>query len=906
MSEAHTLLSPKEAKRSGEGLIGGKAWGLARLHDAGATVPEWCVLSAEACLSALDKAGLSETLRETLKGLTGLDPTQADERARLEAASQSMREAISALSLTELLGPGFADALAQLGDGPWAVRSSMVGEDSESHSFAGQLESYLFQSAEDVPHAIAKCWASAFSPHALLYRLNAGMDDLPAVAVVIQRMLNGRISGVAFTAHPVSGHRDRCLISGAWGQGEGIVSGLVDTDEYVFHHEGYEHSARIADKDIQVTPDPSGAPGTVEAPVPEPLRAERCLSLQRLGELGAELIRLERFFGAPMDIEWTVCEGTLYILQARPITSLPDPPDLDAPLIVFDNSNIQESYCGVTTPLTFSFAAGAYASVYTQTMRALGLPERTISAHAPMLKNLLGLVCGRVYYNINNWYRGLLLLPSFGTNKADMERMMGLEEPVDFVTDEALSIGERLARLPQVLSTLFRLLRSFRKLKTEVPAWLKRFETNYTAIDRDGMSELPLSGLMTTLETLDEKLLNDWHTPIINDFYVMMSVGKLRRQLSKGDIADPDDLINRLLAGEEEIESTQPVRQLMAIATLIRKSDTLKAILSACSPEEAVAKLSAHSSELRGHFERYLERYGDRCMGELKLETLTLRDDTRFIGQVLSSYVPRGDLVPEQLSQREQAMRKEAEAQMSAAMGGWAKRKAMAAITQARHAVKNREAMRLARTRMFGLYRAAYQAIGARLSRAGALKAPRDVFYLSVEEIRAYYEGRSVGAALGALANTRRDEFLAYEDVEVPNRITARAPVYLNMPTDEVEVTPADKDARVLYGIGCYPGVVEAECKVIRSPQDELDLNGQILTAVRTDPGWAPLFPTCSGILIERGSTLSHSAVVARELGIPAVVGVKHLLSIVTDGERVRIDGERGTATRVSLDEKRT
>ena len=130
------------------------------------------------------------------------------------------------------------------------------------------------------------------------------------------------------------------------------------------------------------------------------------------------------------------------------------------------------------------------------------------------------------------------------------------------------------------------------------------------------MSELPLSGLMATLETLDEKLLNDWHTPIINDFYVMMSVGKLRRQLSKGDIADPDDLINRLLAGEEEIESTQPVRQLMAIATLIRKSDTLKAILSACSPEEAVAKLSAHSSELRGHFERYLERYGDRCMGE--------------------------------------------------------------------------------------------------------------------------------------------------------------------------------------------------------------------------------------------------------------------------------------------------
>ena len=901
---SHRLLSPDEARSAGEGKVGGKAWGLARLHDAKATVPKWTVLGADACLKALELGGLGEQLRTDLASLVGVDPTAPEGRAKLDKASQSMCQAVSALSVTDLLGPALAEDLKGLGEGPWAVRSSMVGEDSESHSFAGQLESYLFQSEEDIPHAIAKCWASAFSPHALLYRLSAGMTDLPAVAVVIQRMLNGQASGVAFTAHPVTGHRDRCLISGAWGQGEGIVSGLVDTDEYVFHHEGYEHSARIADKDIQVTADPTGAPGTVEAPVPEPLRAERCLSLKRLGELGAELIRLERFFGAPMDIEWTVEKGTLYILQARPITSLPDAPDLAAPVIVFDNSNIQESYCGVTTPLTFSFAARAYASVYQQTMRALGLPEKTIQSHAPMLENLLGLVAGRVYYNINNWYRGLLLLPSFGTNKADMERMMGLEEPVDFVTDEALSIGERLSRLPQVLSTLIKLLRSFRKLKTEVPSWLNRFETNYAAIDRDGMAELPLSGLMATLEALDEKLLNDWHTPIINDFYVMMSVGKLRRRLTKADIADPDDLINRLLAGEEDIESTQPVRQLMGIASLIRKSDTLKAILKASPPEDAVEKLSAQSSELREHFERYLERYGDRCMGELKLETVTLRDDTRFIGQVLSSYVPREDLVPEQLSQREQATRKEAEAQMSAAMGGWARRKAMGAITQARQAVKNRESMRLARTRMFGLYRAAYQAIGVRLCTAGVLKAPRDVFYLSVEDIAAYYDGRSVGAALGPLATTKRTEFESYEDIEVPNRITARAPVYLNMPVVEVDLEPGDKDARVLHGIGCYPGVVEAECKVIRSPQDELDLDGRLLTAVRTDPGWAPLFPTCSGILIERGSTLSHSAVVARELGIPAVVGVKNLLSIVTDGERVRIDGERGTATRVSLDEK--
>jgi len=890
-------MGPVEALAAGESSVGGKAWGLARLHEAGATVPGWWVVPARACQAAYEAGGLVARLEADLAGLAGLDPTTGPDRRRLDDASRGMQEAVCALSPTADL----AASLAALGDGPWAVRSSMVGEDSAEHSFAGQLDSFLFQSTADVPGAVARCWASAFSSHALIYRLKAGLEGLPAVAVVVQHMLSGTVSGVAFTAHPVTGHRDHCLVSGAWGQGEGVVSGICDTDEYVWDHAGAELSARIADKDLQVVSDPTGAPGTVESEVPSARRKERCLPPDRLAELGGELVRLAGFFGVPMDIEWTVDGGTLFILQARPITSLPPAPDTGAPVIVYDNSNIQESYCGVTTPLTFSFAQGAYASVYRQTMRALGLSEATIASHHAMLENLLGLVAGRVYYNINNWYRGLLLLPSFGTNKADMERMMGLEEPVDFVTDEVLGVTERLRRLPGVLRTLWRLLRSFRRLRVEVPAWLGRFETNYAGIDRDGLVDAPMSRLMTTLEQLDRDLLEDWHTPIINDFYVMMSVGRLNRRLSQGGVEEPDDLINRLLAGEEDIESTQPVRQLMEIATAIRQDGPARELLAVTPPGDAVRALSAYNEALRSRFQRYLERYGDRCMGELKLETITLRDDTTFIGHVLASYVARDDLVPEHLSAREQAMRRDAERTMADTLGFLRLRGAIKALHAARAAVKNRESMRLARTRMFGLYRAAYQAIGERLCVAGKLAEPRDIFYLSAEEVRAYYDGRSVAADLGPLATTRRQEFAAYEAVEVPNRVTGRAPIYQNMPAPEIDVSEADKSARILHGIGCYPGVVEAQCKVIRSPQDELNLDGRLLTAVRTDPGWAPLFPTCSGILIERGSTLSHSAVVARELGIPAVVGVKNLLAIVSDGETVRLDGERGTATRLSV-----
>ena len=900
---AHSLLKPTQALSAGESQVGGKAWGLARLHEARATVPEWLAVPATLCVAGFKAAGLDQVFIEKLNKLKGIDATTPEGRALLDAASKEMRSQVEAIDIQGLLGVDFGASLGTLGQGPWAVRSSMVGEDSEAHSFAGQLDSFLFQGDSDVPKAVAQCWGSAFSPHALLYRVNAGLEGLPEVAVVIQRMLSGDASGVAFTAHPVTGRRDHCLISGAWGQGEGVVSGICDTDEYVWDHAGREDSARIADKDIAVMPDPTGAPGTVETEVPEAKRKERCLNSDQLAELGHELVRLQDYFGAPMDIEWTVEKGKLYILQARPITSLPPEPDTSAPVIVFDNSNIQESYCGVTTPLTFSFAQGAYASVYEQTMRVLGLPQETIRAHDDMLQNLLGLVAGRVYYNINNWYRGLLLLPSFGQNKADMERMMGLEEPVDFVTGESLSFGQKLKRMPRVFGTLVRLLRHFGRLKREVPAWIERFEQSYSRLDREGLSEASYSQLMEALDQIDRDMLHDWHTPIINDFYVMMAVGKLRRALEKAGVEDPDDLVNRLLSGEEDIESTQPVRQLMAIATAIRKDEGARKVLAHCDPARAVDELSAYDQGLAQLFDTYIERYGDRCMGELKLETITLREDTTFIGQVLVGYVDREDLVPEKLSEREKAMRAEAEQTMAGAMGWWSLRKAHKALKSARAAVKNRESMRLARTRMFGLYRDVYQNLGRHLQQSGALNDARDIFYLSTHEIRDYYEGRAVTSALGPVAEARKLEYQAFEAIDVPHRIVAPSPVYQNMPSQEVEVAEADKNARVLHGIGCYPGIVEAEVKVIRSPQDELNLNGRILTAIRTDPGWAPLFPTCSAILIERGSTLSHSAVVARELGIPAVVGVKHLLSIVEDGERVRIDGEQGMATRLDVPE---
>ncbi len=899
------VVSAGAAEAAGERQVGGKALGLARLDRAGARVPPWAVVRADALREFLRRVNLTPEFEETFRHMAGLNPDLPADMAAIQEAADRLQKRLNDTGVPSFLKSEIAGALAGFGEGSVAVRSSMAGEDSASHSFAGQLESYLYlRSPDEVLAAVRDCWTSAFSPRVIAYRLRTGMPlDLPNVGVVIQRMLSGEVSGVMFTAHPTTGRRDQSLITGAWGQGEGIVSGLCNTDEFVFGHEGGELSCTVACKDIQVIADASGASGTVESPVAEALRKVRCLTREQVQTLGTEGVRVARQLGMPLDIEWTFEKGTLYLLQARPITSLPAPDNTSGPRLVFDNSNIQESYCGVTTPLTFSFASRAYATVYAQTMRAIALPESVVEAHRTMLRNMLGLVRGRVYYNINNWYRGLLLLPSFRQNKSDMEAMMGLEDPVDFVEDRKLTFGEKLRKLPAALRALFTLLRQFRKLRRTVPEFLAHFEASYRKVDRRALEKASFSELMETLDLLDRELLDNWHVPIINDFYVMMATGRLRRLVAKSGVDEPGVLLIHLMGGEEGIESTEPTRFLLRLARDCRGDAALVRMLKDGAPLEALAAVRQHAPQTAQRIDEYVERYGDRVMGELKLETVTLREDPSFVIEVLRNYLDRPDLDPDRLARQEREQRAQAEERLRATLGFRGRRAVAKVLRNARTAVKHRENMRLARTRTFGLYRDVYRALGRCLHEAGKLADERDVFYLTVEEISAYHEGRSVTANVGALAALRKEEFAGYEKQELPHQFTTVGPVYhgnrYEGPKPREDLDPT---GRMLRGIGCYPGVVESPVRVILSPRDELSVNGRILVTLRTDPGWAPLFPTTSGILVERGSTLSHSAVVARELGIPAVVGIPNLLATVQDGERVRMDGGRGLVERLDVE----
>ncbi|MEC7985327.1 MAG: PEP/pyruvate-binding domain-containing protein, partial [Myxococcota bacterium] len=614
--------------------LGGKAAGLFHLESLHAKVPPFFVISSEAFRQHLPEREWGEFLLEQAH-LNPETPNQPLPKA--QALCEAIRKKTIQASLREEIEQAFQIVPAT----HYAIRSSMIGEDSIEHSFAGQLESFLFQSdLEAVIQSIQNCWCSAFQNRVLLYRKRAGLipEDI-RVAVVVQKMVKSEVSGVLFTVDPQSGHRSHIWVSAAWGQGEGVVSGACNCDEFIWHKREGELHHTVADKDIMFVSDPKSHTGTREEETPPEKRHIRSLPTEHLHKLCTRAAQLETSFAYPLDIEWALEGEEIFFLQARPITALPEAPNEDGPVVVWDNSNIQESYCGVTTPLTFSYAQRAYHTVYRQTMEALSIPQETIDESHRWLKNLLGIIRGRIYYNINNWYRGLSYFPSFGKNKADMEEMMGLKDPVDFIEDQQLDLVQKIAKLPRMAITLGRLLWAFRQLRHTVPAFQDRFETICSALSLEKIRTMHFSQLMELNEQLRLDVQEKWHVPIINDFYVMMSTGGLRRFLTQNGLSNALQLQNHLLAGEPGIESTEPTKILVGLADTLRLDDAFMKEIPDLDDEAFYKRLQNHSPETQKILSHYIQRYGDRVMGELKLETETLRENPNFLVQILRNYL---------------------------------------------------------------------------------------------------------------------------------------------------------------------------------------------------------------------------------------------------------------------------
>jgi phosphohistidine swiveling domain-containing protein len=859
-----------DLKRDG----GGKAAHMAKLHTLGVRVPEWCCIPATVYDAEKDRAELSQEVRDAIRaGLAAL---------------------------------GLSDALI-------AVRSSGIGEDSAERSFAGQYASFLFQRGEaQIAKSVVDCWASAISERNVAYRKLTNDSSVPRMGVILQRMVDSEVSGVAFSRNPLAASdRDSIVIDSVIGQGEGLVSGELDADHFEVHRTTRVIRARIADKEQARVRDEKG--GTKLIAVPADRAKTPSLTDDQVREVAALAQKLHEAFG-PQDIEWAFAGGKLYCLQTRPITTLPPDAVFDArvnggDVVIWDNSNIIESFAGVTTPLTFTHVNRCYREVYLQYCRVMGVPENVIASQDAVFRNMLGLVRGRVYYNLVNWYRLLGMFPGASTSKGFMETMMGVRQALPADLSHVLNpakIGAQYSaprRLWVLLKTLYRLTRT----KSYVAQFMARVERVSRTLENTDMRSLSVPEQVAVYRVLEDDVLKHWTAPIVNDTRCMVAFGVLGSLTTKWVARDGDNvgsLRNDLLCGEGDLKSTEPTKLLMRIAERVDQDAAAKRLFLDYAPDVVWTRLlNGEAPGILAEFRVFLREFGFRCVNELKLEEPDLNDDPRFVVSSVQSYLKLGSYSIKAMEEREAEIRKRAEGTVRERLGGIKRWLYFVSVRWARRAVSDREMLRFERTRMFGLTRRLFRAVGANFVKLGLLDDERDVFYLTLEEIIGFHEGRSLATGFRALVALRRSEFDEYRSTPAPpDRFVTRgaAASVMRYPgvlqeADLLAGESAGDDPNVLKGTPCSPGIVEAPVRVAATLADAEGISREILVTERTDPGWVPVFPACAGLIIERGSLLSHSAVVARELGVPTIVGVsgKPMQRLKT-GQRVRMDGGKG------------
>jgi pyruvate,water dikinase len=761
-----------------------------------------------------------------------------------------------------------------------AVRSSAQEEDGTERSFAGQFRTLLHVPPDGLESAILEVWNAAESGHLAQYRSltsgGTGSDPQPTLpAVLIQPMLPAVVAGVAFSADPVSGRRGVTLIQAVAGVAADLVAGRITGDRYSLDREG-----RI----LEHQPQRRGHP------LLEPA------DLRRLSQL---VRQLGQILGRPQDVEWALDgEGQLWLLQVRPITGLSRQVDPDGAPGLWDNSNIVESYSGVTTPLTFSFARKAYTEVYQGFCRFMGVREERIQRHRGVFATMIGFHQGRLYYNLLSWYRVLSLLPGYSLNAPCLEQMLGVREPLSPAERERLRLEpptRPLDDLAAVGFSLASLVGNACGLEERRRAFRRRLDAVLLGpTELESLADARPDELVGHYRRIEAQLLRRWDAPLINDFYAMVVYGLLGGLLRRWRLDGEGRLLQSWISDLGAVISAEPPRRIAAMALPLASDEALISLLERGTLEQIRPALGERP-QLQEEISAYLAAFGDRCLGELKLETRTLRDDPLPLLRSLAAAARHGP-------QRDQSPRPPQPSMpgnpLQRLLLGWLRRRL-------RRLLSERENLRFERTRVFGQARRILLELGQRLAGLELVERGEDVLFLEVEELLAVVEGTGTCPDLRALANLRR---AAWEEQRrapaLPRRFRTRGIPGLDLPAETrapgESVTAGAEPQEQWQGLGCSAGQVRAAVVRVEDPLQWLQHgrsgNGDrpILVAQATDPGWVLLFPHAAGLLVERGSALSHVAIVAREVGLPMVTELAGISGLLHDGDQVELDGGSG------------
>ncbi|MFZ9630634.1 MAG: PEP/pyruvate-binding domain-containing protein [Bacteroidia bacterium] len=882
--------------------IGSKAYHLLSLQREGFRVPPFFVLSRYdvallfgSVLSEVESIFASTTISSSAL------PTSDDLLARCERA-QLLIESFEPPA--ELLQPLIQRCLDTFGlDYYISVRSSAMSEDSASASFAGQHNTYLYTMQDTLVTNIKKSLASAWGFGALSYRQHHGLPIQGIeYAMVLQQMVFATRAGIAFSMNS-QGNMADAVINCGYGMGEGIVMDKVAVDCYHVNRALRRTTRSVVRKEQAMEFSPSL--GIHLATVPDEKQHVAALTDEEIFEVFDLAIQAEKLLAKPADIEFVWGEdGLLYLLQMRPITTIHR-----EDLVVLDNTNIVESYPNITLPLSYSFASMAYTNLFRRSAKAFWISSEKFDANHEVFDHLIEHFYGRVYYRLDNWYRMMALVYNSKRSMQAWETAVGLPDSASDSYKFPLA-----GKIKTGLSVLW-LVINYKKGNRR---FFAHFASSYHQFKQYQPHQDSPKELWDHLEQSIERTFEQYHLTIVNDYLAFKAFGWLQDAIRDARISDNPELANELVVGQGGVESELAVMAFLKIKAQVLGNPQLLSIFS-LHDEDVLQKIQA--PEYQGFYsdwQNYLERFGDRTLAELKLEIKSPRRNPELLVQLVKSQLD-SQMSVENFKERQGTIFENAQSLVKAKLKWWMPRTWWFNLTLglSRYGLANRENMRFCRTRVYSASKDIFLAMANLMVLDGVLDAAEDVFYLTMEEVKEFAYSASSNQARGAedeseksnqierksyreIVSERKETYENYRSLRLPDRIIYSKTDKPDLSQYLEDVTKEGVDLNeVLKGVPVSKGIAEGEALVITEPVLNADVKGKILISKMTDPGWVFLMSQAIALVTEKGSLLSHTAIVGRELGIPVVVAVQDVTQRIKTGERIRVNGSTGLIERL-------
>ena len=868
--------------------VGSKAHHLHRLSEAGFKVPPFFAISRQ------DIKALFGDAIEQVEAL--LSPISQELESQVIASPEKMSQLLEICSKIELL---IFDSTPQesynkelmnraadvFGENFCiSVRSSAISEDSGNASFAGQHKTYLYTSPEQLFDNIKRSLASAWSFGALSYRLKMGVSLLNIeYAIVLQKMVFATRSGIAFSMNS-NGNMADAVINCGFGMGEGIVMDQVAADCYHVNRALRSITRSIVCKEhsMEYSPDK----GIHLADIPIEKQIQSALTDTEILAVYDQVRLAEKVLGKPADIEFVWGDdGELYMLQMRPITTIQR-----EDLIVLDNTNIVESYPNITLPLSYSFASMAYTNLFRRSAKAFWISSEKFDTNSEVFSNLIEHFYGRVYYRLDNWYRMMALVYNSKRSMQAWETAVGLPDSAS--DDYHFPL---LGKIKTALSVAWMVINYKRGNKR----FFKDFSKAYQQFQNFESHKGNISALWQHLESSIARTFEQYHLTIVNDYLAFKAFGWLQDAIQKYGISENPELANELVVGQGGVESELAVMSFLNLKAQVLQNEELKLVFSHEDALVLEELKKPNFSEFYHDWQSYLQRFGDRTLAELKLEVKSPRQFPEMLVQLVKSQLDSA-LTVENFRERQVQIHSNASRLVAQNLSWWQPKSWWFhwVLGMSRYGLANRENMRFCRTRVYSASKDIFRSMGECMAAENHLSDPEDVFFLTMDEIKQYTLVEKTSFL--ELVASRKLEYANYKDLILPDRIIYSKKdkpdftQYLNDLTRE----GIDR-SQVLTGVAVSKGIAEGEALVITEPVLNADVKGKILVSKMTDPGWVFLMSQAIALVTEKGSLLSHTAIVGRELGIPVVVAVQDATQRIKTGERIRVNGSTGIIERL-------